>query len=248
MHYHKFFDDKSEVYKSARPIYPDALIERFAELASERKLVWDCATGNGQAAVGLSKYFESVHATDVSNNQILNALGGENIEYHVEEAESSSLANESVDLITVAQALHWFKFESFWQVVDRVLKPGGSFVSWGYDWFQVNKEVDDIIEKLILRKIHPYWAPQNRILWDGYKDVGFPLKRINIEPWKLEMYWNIDQLFSYIHSWSATRRCMETEGTLFFEEAYESVSKVWGSVKQQKCVSMPLHILAGKKA
>ena len=247
MHYDEFFNDKSEIYRTARPIYPDGLIKKLSSLAQQHGLAWDCATGNGQAAIGLSEYFDKVVATDVSENQIFNALKNDKISYYVEEAETPSLENNSVDLISVVQALHWFNYEKFWDTVDRVLKPGGVFIAWGYDWFQVDDAIDEAINKHILDSIESYWAPQNRILWEGYKDVGFPLARVEFEPYQLEMSWSLDQFFSYIHSWSATRRCMEKTGYDFFNKAYEEVQKIWGDKEAAKTVSMPLHILVGRK-
>ena len=120
-----FFSKQSSEYAKVRPQYPDELFQFITRLCEERKLVWDCATGNGQAATSLANYFEKVFATDFSEQQISNAFKKENIIYKVESAENSSLENNSVDLITVATATHWFDLEKFYAEVNRVLKPGG---------------------------------------------------------------------------------------------------------------------------
>lgn len=127
-----------------------------------RHTAWDCATGSGQAAVSLARHFERVHATDVSENQIAHALEHERVSYSVEEAENPRFADASIDLVTVAQALHWFDYKKFWPAVKRVLKPDGVFAAWGYDWFAVTPEIDGIVQSTILDHIAGYWMPQNR--------------------------------------------------------------------------------------
>ena len=149
---------------------------------------------------------------------------------------------------TVAQALHWFDYSRFWPTVKRVLRPDGVFAAWGYDWFNVNPDIDKIVQVAVLDRIMSYWAPQNRLLWDGYRDVDFDMSPIEMPPFELRMQWSLDQLFGYIHSWSATRRCMEREGNSFFKSAYELLSEVWGDPRLAREVVMPLHLLAGRNA
>lgn len=247
IHHHDFFNDKSDVYRLARPLYPSSLIEFVSSISPSNSCAWDCATGNGQAAVGLSEFFEKVVATDVSENQISQAIKGEGITYFVQEAEYPDFPLESVDLITVAQALHWFDYSKFWPAVDKVLKPDGVFAAWGYDWFSVSQPVDELITSLVLDKIEGYWAPQNRILWQGYKDLQFPFSVIDTPDFDLSMKWDLNHLFNYIHSWSATRRCIEKEGDDFLRSAFDEVATIWGKANESKIVSMPLHILVGRK-
>jgi len=129
------FSEKSDLYAQARPQYPQALFDFLSSCVAHHNSVWDCATGNGQAAVGLAKIFSHVQATDMSEQQIAHALAADNITYSVQSAEHTNFADQQFDLITVAQALHWFNFEKFWPEGLRVLKPGGVFSAWAYDWF-----------------------------------------------------------------------------------------------------------------
>lgn len=247
MEHHKFFDDKSDIYRNSRPTYNKALLEFVSSLPKDRELAWDCATGNGQAAVGLAHYFSKVIATDVSPSQIAHAISSDKVEYFVQEVETPTLLDASVDLISVAQALHWFDYDKYWPVVDRVLKTGGAFAAWGYDWFSISAAIDKVIQVSVLDDIFSYWAPQNQILWGGYKTVNFPYQKIETPKLTLSMQWNLDQLFSYIHSWSATRRCMEQRGEQFLVDARKCVANVWGDAHTLRSVVMPLHILAGRK-
>lgn len=191
MHHHAFFNDKSDLYRAARPGYPDELLSYVAGLAPSKGIAWDCATGNGQAAIGLAKHFSVVHATDVSENQIAHAIPNERIVYAAGVAEKSSFDSATIDLVTVAQALHWFEYSKFWPEIVRVLKPGGVFAAWGYDWFKVDADVDNMLQRTLLDRIESYWAPRNRILWDGYQGVPFPFEKLDTPTFQLKLHWDL---------------------------------------------------------
>ncbi len=146
MSFKDHFSGHAQEYSQARPTYPKELFAYLASIAPRHDAVWDCATGNGQAAVGLSAYFKKVIATDASEQQIQNAEQRDNIEYRVTTAEHSGLDNHSVDLIAVAQALHWFDFDNFYQEVKRVLKADGVLAVWTYALLSTP---DDKINRLI---------------------------------------------------------------------------------------------------
>ena len=118
---HQLFSVESSRYAVARPQYPDQLFDYLADLCEETDSVWDCATGSGQAAISLTKHFDSVQATDVSAAQIANAFAQERVYYSVQPAEKTNFETASFDLVTVATALHWFNLERFWPEVHRVL-------------------------------------------------------------------------------------------------------------------------------
>lgn len=166
-HYHELFDDGAAIYLNSRPRYPTKLFESLAELCKNHERVWDAACGNGQAAIGLAKYFAEVKATDISEQQIANALIQSKVEYSVQPSESTTFEDGYFDLVCVAQALHWFDYEKFWPEVKRVLRPNGIFAAWGYSWFKIQGDIDDILEHEFVSIIQPYWAKQNQLLWDG---------------------------------------------------------------------------------
>ena len=107
------FGGHANLYASARPTYPQELYEYIVSLCKEKNKVWDCATGTGQAALPLSQYFKQVYATDINAKQVEAASKAKNIIYSVASAEDTEFADESFDLITVAQALHWFDYANF---------------------------------------------------------------------------------------------------------------------------------------
>lgn len=149
MHHYQLFNDKAELYESARLVYPQSIFHYLASLSPSTDLAWDSACGNGQAAIGLVKAFSHVYATDISHEQISNAKLHPRISYAVSPSEKVNLNNESCDLVCVAQALHWFNHALFWPEAQRVLKPEGVFSTFGYNWPSVNKDIDATIENLV---------------------------------------------------------------------------------------------------
>ncbi|WP_033963912.1 class I SAM-dependent methyltransferase, partial [Pseudomonas aeruginosa] len=133
----RLFDQGSAAYASARPRYPDALYRHLAGLCGQRRRAWDCATGTGQAALGLAQYFGEVLASDTSTQQIEHAVVHPGIRYSVQDAEATDYPDAAFDLVCVAQAWHWFDHSRFNRELLRVLRPGGVFAAWGYGWFSI---------------------------------------------------------------------------------------------------------------
>lgn len=240
------FSDKSELYAFARPRYPQALIEWVAVMAPYRNIVWDCGTGNGQAAWDLKDYFEQVWATDPSEEQIANAMLKPGISYSVQAAESVTFPNRSLDAVVVAQALHWFDHARFFSEVKRVLRPRGVFFAWGYSWAHVSPEIDMVVKEAILNPLEPFWAPQNAILWNQYQSIEMPLESLDTPCFEIELPWSLTQYLAYIHTWSATRAAIRAKGKSFFESACAQVEKSWGLLDTAKKVRMPLAVIAGR--
>src|SRR4030095_11116914 len=136
------FATQSDQYVKFRPTYPDELYQFLLPLVKTKDAAWDCGTGNGQVAQELSKHFKKVYATDISEKQIKNAIQRENIFYKVESAERTSFPDKSFDLITVAQAIHWFDFGAFYKEVERTIKPNGVLAVIGYGLLSIDEDTD----------------------------------------------------------------------------------------------------------
>src|ERR1043165_5287441 len=119
------FSTQSQDYARYRPDYPPSLFQWLASLTSAHALAWDVGTGSGQAALALADHYRRVVATDAAEAQLRHAVAHERVTYKGMPAENTDLGNASVDLVTVAQALHWFDFDRFYREVQRVLRPGG---------------------------------------------------------------------------------------------------------------------------
>src|SRR5207237_8753912 len=134
----------------------------------------DCATGDGQAGAGLIPHFESVIATDASAQQIASAEPNDRITYRVAPAEASGIESSSVDLILVAQALHWFDIERFFTEAKRVLKENAVLAISSYKILEIAPETDAIIWKFYRETTGPFWPPERELVETDYKHIKFP--------------------------------------------------------------------------
>ncbi|MDX1523117.1 MAG: class I SAM-dependent methyltransferase [Anaerolineae bacterium] len=246
MNHYTLFNEKSADYARIRPRYPDELYRYLAGLCRDHRVVWDCACGNGQVAVDLVDYFKRVYATDVSQQQIANALKKPRISYDVVPAEATPFDDDLFDLVSVAQALHWFEYDRFWPEVKRVLKPGGIFAAWGYSFFTINSPIDAALRDTLLASIDPFWDERNRLLWNHYRDVPFPFEKLTPPTIPLVLDWTLDELFAYLLTWSAVRRCIEQAGDGFVSDAYTRLGRLWGDPQNRRKVTMDFCLLVGK--
>ena len=173
------FSKQADIYAKYRPLYPDNLYSFLASLTKEHKLVWDCGTGNGQAAIGLAEHYEQVMATDPSEKQIKHCLAHPKVKYLVEAAENNSILTNSIDMLTIANALHWFNFDVFYEEANRVLKPDGIIAAWCYGIPTVSNDVNEIVNHFHYKTLNNYWVAENRLVEKEYTTIPFPFQKIN---------------------------------------------------------------------
>src|SRR5437660_11374619 len=147
MSFKDHFSKQAADYAIFRPGYPQELFNYLGNIAASRQLAWDCATGNGQAAVGLAGVFYRVIATDASEKQISNAQPHERVEYRVAPAENSGIKSGTIDLVMIAQALHWFDLDRFYTEARRVLKPDGVLAASDYNLLHINPAIDEVVNR-----------------------------------------------------------------------------------------------------
>lgn len=200
------FSEHAKTYKKYRPKYPQALFDEIIALTKQMNTCWDCGTGNGQVAIELSKYFKKVYATDISQNQIDHAEKKENVIYKVERAESTSFNDSKFDLITVAQALHWFDFAAFNKEVKRVLKSGGIISVWGYGLLRVESPINKLIDEFYTDTLGTYWNEERKHVDNSYQSIKFDFEEIKLKQDKtININWNLLQLEGYFNSWSSVQ-------------------------------------------
>ena len=234
------FSTQADSYARYRPHYPDQLYRYLATLPAARQLAWDCATGSGQAAVALAESFQQVIATDASPQQIERAEPHKRVRYQVASAEDAPLADASVDLITVAQALHWFDLDAFATEVGRVLKPGGVLVVWSYALAQIRADIDAVVEHLYADIVGPWWPPERDTVISRYADIQLPFTELDTPDFNMQVDWTLAQLTGYLESWSAVQRYRDANGKNPLDDILEPLSDVWGDPEQPKRVSWPL--------
>lgn len=247
MKFKDHFSKQAAEYAKFRPTYPPALFEYLGKITRSRRLAWDCGTGNGQAAVALAAVFDRVIATDASQDQIRNAQRNEKVEYRVAPAESSGLGPKSVDLVMVAQALHWFDLERFYAEARRVLKSRGILAASAYNLLHIEPTVDQVVERYYRQIVGPYWPPE-RALVEKFGDLPFPFRELDPPNLQVTAQWNLDQLLGYLRTWSATQRFVAATGRDPLEEIAGQLRAAWGDPNQLRRVTWPLILRVGIKA
>jgi SAM-dependent methyltransferase len=211
-------------------------------------LAWDCATGNGQAAVSLASYFSRVEATDISAEQIEHSVPHPKVRYRVCPAEETPFADQSFDLITVATAVHWFDLPGFFREAERVLKPGGILAIWSYGHLQIEPEIQEVMIRELLGSIDRFWAAGNRQAMNGYRDLTLPFDEIRDLPdFVLKLQWNLRQFGAYMRTWSAVKRYTAEYGIDPVERFERKVKTAWGEADTFKTIHMPLFLRASRK-
>lgn len=245
--FHDHFSGVANRYADFRPHYPAALFDYLATLVPRDAQVWDCAAGNGQASHDLATRFRHVIATDASKEQIASATPRANIEFRVAPAEQSGLPNASLDLITVAQALHWFDM-NFFAEAERVLKPDGVLAVWAYGINTVEGDaVNRLVQDFYANKVGPYWPPERKLVEEEYRTIRFPFKEITPPAFRMEARWTLAQLLGYFSTWSATNRFIKATGKNPIEPLAESLASVWGDVETPRLVIWPLSVRVSRK-
>lgn len=239
------FSQLSDQYAKHRPQYPEALFAYLSGLCIEHDVAWDCATGNGQAAVSCAKYFSRVEATDISPEQLGYAIPHPKVRYSSSSAEKTSFESASFDLVTVAQAVHWFDLPKFFQEVERVLKPNGIIAVWAYRFLEIEPAVDKVILNDLLVPIDSFWAEGNRLVADGYQDITLPFEEIKVtQNFSIQVEWNLKQLLDYFRTWSAVKRYLTELGNDPVSILEEKLNPIWQATKQ---IRMPLIVKISRK-
>lgn len=200
------FSHNSPNYAQFRPFYPDEVFMFLQTILRGKERVWDCATGTGQVAGKLVDLFDEVEATDLSENQLRNAVLNPKIRYSMQVAEQTDFPDQHFDCITVGQAIHWFDFEKFYAEAKRVLKPNGLLVILGYGNIRIDQEeIQQTVTKLYGETLEDYWDPERRYIDEDYQTIPFPFEEIPHPEFTIRHTWNREQLLGYLNTWSAVK-------------------------------------------
>lgn len=207
------FSENSQLYRQARPSYSAEIIEHIMQHVPEHGLAWDCGAGSGQFSRYLAPYFQQVLATDLSAAQLAQAPQLANVRYLQASAEASGLAEQSVDLVTVAQAIHWFDFGTFYAEVKRVLKPHGCLAVIGYALIEAsNERLNHLIQQLYNSTLHGYWDAERRYIDECYQSIPFPFAEQPVPTLQLNYNWTGQQLLDYFQTWSGLKHYVQSTG------------------------------------
>lgn len=207
------FSSASDKYAKYRPTYPKAVFDYLYSLVAHKGRAWDCGTGNGQVARELAKSFSQVFATDLSSAQIAQAPAAANIHYSTQPAEKTNFDDHQFDLVTVAQAIHWFDFDRFYAEVRRTAKPSALLAVMGYDLLTIDDTVDPFIRRFYFERIGPYWDSERRYIDERYLTIPFPFDEISTPTFTNRQSWSLEHLAGYLRTWSAVKHFIRENGT-----------------------------------
>lgn len=245
------FSSVSATYAAARPEYPDALFDLLARHVPSTAHVWEPGCGSGQATRGLAARFARVHATDPSPQQLAEHWAARKpdarVTLAVEPGERTALADASVGLVAVAQALHWFDLPAFFAECDRVLAPGGMLAAWGYGDFDAPAGMEHEFDAF-RHDIAPDW-PLGRSLVDAhYAAFDWPFGAVDAPPLRLEVRWTLERLLAYLSSYSATVRHRARTGADPVEAHRPALAAAWGAPDTVRTIGWPLFLHLRRKA
>jgi SAM-dependent methyltransferase len=188
-----------------------------------------------------------VTATDASAAQIGQAPPHPRVRYRVAPAEASGLPDASVDLVTVAQALHWVDLEPFFAEARRVLVPGGVLAAWCYGLPSLDDpEIDRLLAHFYTSIVGPYWAPERRLVETGYRTLAFPFDELAAPSFDMALDWSLPELAAYLGTWSATCRFRSERGCDPVEPFAVRLAPLWGPSDGRRRVRWPLSLRIGR--
>lgn len=248
------FSGHAAQYAQYRIDYPPELYDFVLPYVAERSVAWDCATGNGQVAHVLADHFARVEATDISQTQLAQAERHTdrvraNIHYQISPAERTPFADQTFDLITVAQALHWFQVDAFHNEVRRVAKPGAVIAEWGYGLAQLDPpeavpDLDLIMLDFYRNRVGPYWDPQRAYLDNEYTTLPFPFADGQRATFTARRMWSLERFLNYLRTWSAVRQYIHENEEDPVTGFGETIAARWGN--QEREVRFPIFLRLGR--
>jgi len=246
MNFKDHFSKHASTYAIYRPKSPKLLFQYLASLVHQRKVAWDVGTGNGQAALELTPYFEKIIATDPSEAQIKHAVLHSKIEYRVEKAEKSRIRDHEIDLVTVAQAFHWFDFEPFFGEVRRVATPGAIIAVWTYGLARIEPRIDALVMNYYDTRVGKCWPPERKWVDDHYVTIPFPFEGITTPGFEMLEQRDLAEWCGYVFTWSATQKAIKELGPKIFDDLVLDLEKEWGNANDKKNIKWPLYLRVGR--
>ena len=238
------FSIQAGLYAQYRPTYPAELFEYITGFVKNKNTAWDCGTGNGQSAAVLSKYLKKAIATDISSKQIEHAETANNIFYSVQPSEHTNIESNRVDLVTVAQAIHWFDFEKFYAEVKRVAAENAFIAVCTYSLLKIEEPIDQLINDYHFNFLGSYWDAERKYVDDEYKSIPFPFEKINTPQFVIEKYWSLTELEGYLNTWSALQKYTAANRSNPVPGLIHSIMQHWGAEEKRKII-FPIHLLLG---
>lgn len=239
------FSAQADIYAATRPGYPEELFQFIYRHCRAFDTAWDCATGNGQAAIQLAEKFNQVYATDISQKQIDKAIQKDNIQYSISRAETTPFEDHSFDLVTIAQAIHWFDHEQFYAEVRRVCKEGALIAAFGYGLLNTEPAIQALLQKFYTDIVGPYWDAERKHVDNMYADIPFPFEEIPCPMFHKDYEWTLVHFTGYLNSWSSVRHYIDKEGINPVSLIEQELQQLWPE-GTTRTVSFPIFMRLGR--
>jgi SAM-dependent methyltransferase len=240
------FSSHSSGYAAYRPTYPPALVTFLAGIAPRTKRAIDCGCGNGQLSVLLASRFTQVVAVDASAAQIAAAQPHDRVVYRVAPADRTGEPDAGADLLTVAQAAHWFALDQFYEEVRRVLRPRGVVALITYGILDVEGDIKPLVDDFFFQVIGPYWPPEREHVNSGYRQLAFPFEELEPATLSIDVSWTLPEFIGYIETWSAVREAEKAVGREPILTFTDALARVWGAPDRRRGIRWPLSMRVGR--
>ncbi|ETO36166.1 hypothetical protein RFI_00896 [Reticulomyxa filosa] len=267
------FEGQSELYRMYRPRYPVTLLQHLAFTlesngfpSEKRDLAVDIACGSGQVTCSLARSwkdaytskvtkeqyglnFKKVIGIDESTKQLEEATQMDNIEYRCENAYNMPFQENSVQLVTIAQGLHWFDHNKLMQQIHRILVKNGICAVLGYStpvFLRYDKYFHPAFKTYYeetLGSIHPpsdkrcYWNIDRRLLDHQYQqlsfDPPFDKKKMDRGMFYEHVHMNEHQLFGYFLTWSGYRQYMKKHNIAIGDKEKDPLNSLRSAFKKE---------------
>lgn len=242
-----WFDRDGRRYAQFRPEYPSALAAFLADLAPANGRALDVGCGTGQLTLQLAGHFREVIGIDPSGEQLSNAPVHDRVTWLCARAEAIPLPAASLDLITAAQAAHWFDLPAFYAEARRLAVPNAVIALASYGVLRLDGDaLQDRFARFYRDEIGLFWPPERRLVDNGYADIAFPFDELPAPPLFIRRDWTLEAFLGYISTWSAARRALAAgQGNILLAFARD-LSDEWGDAGRLRRVAWPVTLRAGR--
>ncbi|WP_033580999.1 class I SAM-dependent methyltransferase [Dickeya chrysanthemi] len=241
-----WFSRGGQNYSQYRPEYPQKLAEYLAKIAPDNQKALDVGCGTGQLTRLLSAYFTSVTGVDPSEDQLQNAFAAPQITYVHSAAECLPAEFSRYNLITVAQAAHWFKLHDFYREVQRVASSQAVIALISYGVLSIEGDVGERFKKFYYEEIDHLWPPERKLVDSGYRELYFPFEELSAPTFRIEVDWNMAALLGYISTWSAVRQAQQKEQEHIITRFATELGVIWGNPDSCRKMFWPINMRIGK--
>lgn len=202
--------------------------------------------GNGQLTQLLAAEFDAVVGLDPSADQIANVVSNDRISYQCAPAEQLPLANGSANLITAAQAAHWFNLPAFYREARRVAAPSCVLALISYGVLHLEPSLDDRFQQFYWDEIGPYWPAERKLVETGYATIDFPFEALATPRLEIRVQWRLSEFLGYLFTWSAVRRAQEAGREAVLQRFADDISVAWGDENMRRTIVWPINMRVGR--